>query len=171
MKNLQDSATPLRVADIVYGTIVDGPGLRTSIYFAGCAHCCPGCHNPSTWDFAGGREVAVGDLLSQVEREGLNVTLSGGDPVYQAEALLPFVAALCERGIGIWCYTGFTYEEIMEGRAGESALRLLEYVDVLVDGPYVEALRDPSLHFRGSANQRLVDLRRSVPGELVFYDK
>ncbi len=81
MKNLQDSATPLRVADIVYGTIVDGPGLRTSIYFAGCAHRCPGCHNPSTWDFAGGREVAVGDLLSQVEREGLNVTLSGGDPV------------------------------------------------------------------------------------------
>ena len=126
MKNLQDSATPLRVADIVYGTIVDGPGLRTSIYFAGCAHRCPGCHNPSTWDFAGGREVAVGDLLSQVEREGLNVTLSGGDPVYQAEALLPFVAALCERGIGIWCYTGFTYEEIMEGRAGESALRLLD---------------------------------------------
>lgn len=168
MKDTASGAT-LRVVDIVDGTIVDGPGLRTSIYLAGCAHRCPGCHNPSTWDFAAGRDMSVGELLAHVGREGLNVTLSGGDPIYQAGALLPFAAALKEQGYKIWCYTGFTYEAIMTGEAGDDAIALLDHIDVLVDGPYVEALRDTTLRFRGSSNQRLVDLRRSRPGSVALY--
>lgn len=159
----------LRIVDIVDGTIVDGPGLRTSIYLAGCAHRCQGCHNPATWDFAAGRDMSAGELLEHVGREGLNVTLSGGDPIYQAEALLPFAAALKEQGYNLWCYTGFTYEDIMAGEAGAAAIALLDHIDVLVDGPYVEALRDTSLRFRGSSNQRLIDLRRSTPGRVALY--
>ena len=163
MPNLQSSTTvlstskPLRVVDIVDGTSVDGPGLRTSIYFAGCAHRCPGCHNPSTWPADAGRNMTVEELLHHVDVNDFNVTLTGGDPVYQAEALLPLVEGLKARGKSVWCYTGFTLEELLEEpRAGVK--ELLGMIDVLVDGPYVEALRDTSLRFRGSANQRLLNM-------------
>lgn len=157
----------MRVIDIVPGTTVDGPGLRTSIYFAGCTHCCPDCHNPHTHSPSAGRAVSVDDLMDIVEEHGFDVTFTGGDPMFQAEAILPLAQALVERGFRIWCYTGYTYEQVMASR---SMRRLLDYIDVLVDGPFITSLRDTGLRFRGSSNQRLVDVIRSKMGAVVEYE-
>lgn len=146
---------PLRVIDIIEGTSVDGPGLRTSIYFAGCRHHCPGCHNPTTWPFDAGHDMTVDELLKIIERADFNVTFTGGDPVYQAESLLPVAQAVARRGKTIWLYTGFTYEELQKM---PQAMALMPYLEAIVDGPYVEALRNPSLPFRGSDNQRIIRL-------------
>ncbi len=152
----------IRVLDILEETMADGPGLRTSIYCAGCAHHCPGCHNPQSWDFAGGREMSVQELLDVIRSDEFsNVTFSGGDPLYQVEAFTELARRIkADTGKTIWCYTGFTYEEI----ASDARMsRILPYLDVLVDGPFVEALRDPELHFRGSSNQRIIHLEGGRP--------
>ena len=148
----------IRILDILEETMMDGPGLRTSIYCAGCAHRCPGCHNPQSWDFSGGREVTVDELLDVIKAdEFANVTFSGGDPLYQVEAFTELARRIKEEtDKTIWCYTGFTYEEIL---ADTRLSQILPYLDVLVDGPYVEALRDTNLPFRGSSNQRIINLK------------
>ena len=137
--------------------MADGPGLRTSIYCAGCAHACPGCHNPQSWDFKGGREVDVQDILDVIKSdEFANVTFSGGDPLYQpVDALTEFARQIRAEGYTLWCYTGFVYEQLCD-RADLQPL--LSLVNVLVDGPFVASLRDSSLRFRGSSNQRLLAL-------------
>lgn len=145
----------LRVVDIVEGTSVDGPGLRTSIYFAGCEHHCPGCHNPSTWSFDAGRDMTVDEIMAIVIENDFDVTFSGGDPMYQATAVAELARHIHALGKTIWCYTGFVYEQIKDR---QPYAELLANIDVLVDGPYIEALRDISLHFRGSSNQRLIEL-------------
>ena len=152
-------ATKIRILDILEETMADGPGLRTSIYCAGCAHHCPGCHNPQSWDFKGGYEVTVDELLEVIKAdEFANVTFSGGDPFYQVEAFTELARRIKEEtGKTIWCYTGFTYEEIQED---PRLSQMLPYLDVLVDGPYVEALRDTDLRFRGSSNQRIIELNK-----------
>lgn len=154
----------MRILDIIEGTSVDGPGLRTAIYFAGCRHECPGCHNPQSWPMDAGYEISADRLIEIVEEAGADVTLTGGDPVYQAADIIPFCRELKRRGRNVWLYTGFRYEELMTGNASKE---LLEYIDVVVDGPFVESLRDTSLLFRGSSNQRLVDVRGSEPGQIV----
>ena len=148
----------IRILDILEETMMDGPGLRTSIYCAGCAHHCPGCHNPQSWDFAGGREVTVDELLEVIKAdEFANVTFSGGDPLYQVEAFTELARRIKdETDKTIWCYTGFTYEEVL---ADPRMSQILPYLDVLVDGPYVEALRDTNLPFRGRSNQRIIQLK------------
>lgn len=159
--------TVLRVLDIVPGTSVDGPGLRTSVYFAGCAHRCPGCHNPQSWDFAAGREMTIDEIVSEISNHGFNVTFSGGDPVYQLTAMIPLAQRLRQDGYTIWCYTGFMYEDLLDMRDMD---RLLDCLEVIVDGPFVESLRDTSLLFRGSANQRLVDIAKSrAKGSVVLW--
>lgn len=145
----------MRILDIVDGTIVDGPGLRTSIYFAGCAHKCQGCHNPQSWPFDSGREVTEDEIINHVRENGFNVTLTGGDPLYQIEEILPLCQRLRQEGFNIWCYTGFTIEEI---EASTSLSRILNAVDAIVEGPFIESLRDISLQFRGSSNQRIIHL-------------
>ena len=145
----------MRVLDIVDGTSVDGPGLRTSIYFAGCTHHCPGCHNPQSWDADGGREMSVEEIMSVVRENDFNVTFSGGDPLLQVDALVPLAEAIRAEGYTIWCYTGYLYEAV---KADERLNRILPLLDALVDGPFVEALRDTSLRFRGSSNQRIIEL-------------
>ena len=161
----------LRVVDIVDGTSVDGPGLRTSIYFAGCDHRCPGCHNPSTWPHDDGRDMSISEIIARIDDNGFNVTFSGGDPLYQADKVAVLAEEIKRRlGKTVWCYTGFTYDELAEGP--EDVRRLLRAVDVLVDGPFVEALRDTSLLFRGSANQRLIDVRATVEaGHIVDWTR
>lgn len=149
----------LQVLDVLAGTSVDGPGLRTSIYFAGCAHKCPGCHNPQSWDFAGGRPWLVKDLVKRIEQEGFNVSFSGGDPVYQLPGITELAKAIYEKGFTIWMYTGFSFSELT---GMENVCDLLQYVDVVVDGPFIEALRDSSIRFRGSSNQRLIDVKSSL---------
>lgn len=151
----------LRVLDIIAGTSVDGPGLRTSIYLAGCSHHCPGCHNPHSWDFTGGREMTVSEILEEVDRHGFNVTFSGGDPIYQYRSLTKLAKELNERGYTIWCYTGFLFEEL---RGNPAMTPLLEQLEAVVDGPFIEARKDSSLLFRGSANQRIIDVAASISG-------
>lgn len=147
----------IRILDILEETMADGPGLRTSIYCAGCAHHCPGCHNPQSWDFMGGREVSVDEILEVIKADEFSdVTFSGGDPLYQVEAFTELARRIKEEtGKNIWCYTGFTYEEIL---ADARLSMILPYIDTLVDGPFVAELRDPDLHFRGSSNQRIIHL-------------
>ncbi|MDE6702591.1 MAG: anaerobic ribonucleoside-triphosphate reductase activating protein [Muribaculaceae bacterium] len=145
----------LRVVDIVDGTSVDGPGLRTSIYFAGCDHRCPGCHNPSTWDFNAGKDMTVDELMLRIIDNEFNVTFSGGDPLYQLEPLTALARAVKAAGKTIWCYTGFIYEDLL---ADPRYAEILSLIDVLVDGPFILALRDTDLRFRGSSNQRIIPL-------------
>ena len=145
----------LRVIDIVDGTIVDGPGLRTSIYFAGCSHHCPGCHNPQSWDFNAGHDMTIVELVEHIRENDFDVTLSGGDPMYQLDAIIPLCREIHALGKKIWLYTGYTIEEI---KASESLSRILGEVDAIVEGPFIESLRDLSLHFRGSSNQRIITL-------------
>ena len=154
-----DQSPILRVIDIVDGTSVDGPGLRTSIYFAGCDHRCPGCHNPSTWDFRAGSEMTVDQLMRRIIDNDFNVTFSGGDPLYQLQPLTALARAVKAAGKTIWCYTGFIYEDLL---ADKKYSELLSLIDVLVDGPFILSLRDPDLPFRGSSNQRLIDLNAVI---------
>lgn len=154
-----DQSPILRVIDIVDGTSVDGPGLRTSIYFAGCDHRCPGCHNPSTWDFRAGSEMTVDQLMRRIIDNDFNVTFSGGDPLYQLQPLTALARAVKTAGKTIWCYTGFIYEDLL---ADKKYSELLSLIDVLVDGPFIMSLRDPDLPFRGSSNQRLIDLNAVI---------
>ena len=154
-----DQSPILRVIDIVDGTSVDGPGLRTSIYFAGCDHRCPGCHNPSTWDFRAGYEMTVDQLMRRIIDNDFDVTFSGGDPLYQLQPLTALARAVKAAGKTIWCYTGFIYEDLL---ADKKYSELLSLIDVLVDGPFIMSLRDPDLPFRGSSNQRLIDLNAVI---------
>lgn len=147
----------IRILDILEETMADGPGLRTSIYCAGCAHHCPGCHNPQSWDFNAGREATVDELLAVIKEDKFcNVTFSGGDPLYQVEAFTELARRIKEEtGKNIWCYTGFTFEEIL---ADSRLSMILPYIDTLVEGPFIQELRDPDLHFRGSSNQRIIHI-------------
>lgn len=158
----------VRVLDIIEDTMVDGPGFRTSIYCAGCRHGCPGCHNPQSWGFDQGREMTTRQLMAIITADPYaNVTFSGGDPMYQAAGFAELAHAIHnETQKDIWCYTGFRYESLISHDQRE----LLEHVDVLVDGPYVERLRDSDLLFRGSSNQRLIDVQKSLyAGEVVLW--
>ena len=149
--------------------MVDGPGFRTSIYCAGCRHQCPGCHNPQSWDFNGGREMTVRQLMRIIEADPFTrgVTFSGGDPMYQAAGFAELARAIHQRTQkDIWCFTGFTFESLIHPDQRE----LLAELDVLVDGPFVQALHDPDLLFRGSSNQRIIDVQASLySGETVLW--
>lgn len=141
--------------DIVRGTTVDGPGFRTSIYFAGCDHNCKGCHNPESWDFNAGYEISVDELIEIITEEDFDVTLSGGDPLYQIDFAINLCKAIKEAGYKIWVYTGFRIEELSNNKQFETLAR---YIDVLVDSPFIESEKDSDLLFRGSRNQRIIRL-------------
>ena len=151
----------IRVLDIIEDTMVDGIGLRTSIYAAGCAHRCPGCHNPQSWDFGAGRLMSTEEIMDIIKADPFaDVTFSGGDPMYQADGFAELAAAIKrDTDKTIWCYTGFTFEELL---ADETKHRLLSLIDVLVDGPFVLSLRNLDLPFRGSSNQRIIDVPQSM---------
>lgn len=157
----------MRILDIIPGTSVDGPGLRTSIYFAGCKHRCPACHNPQSWDFSGGTEMTLDEVLEIIVKNDFDVTFTGGDPLYSVDEIIPLAKEIKRLGKDLWCYTGFSYETVA---ADERMSRLLQYVDVLVDGEFVESLRDVALTFRGSSNQRLVDVKKSTPDSVVEWE-
>ena len=157
----------IRILNILHDTTVDGPGFRTSIYCAGCRHHCPGCHNPESWDFSAGYEVETDQLMQEITADPFaDVTFTGGDPMFQPIEFAELAKAIrehCDKNI--WCYTGFTYEEIL---ADERMSQILPYIDTLVDGPFIADLRDPELHFRGSSNQRIIHLTKekddAIPG-------
>ena len=149
----------LRVLDIVRGTIVDGCGFRTAIYFAGCIHACKGCHNPQSWSFDSGMEMTMEEIMTVVEEEDFNVTFTGGDPMCSAADLLPLAKAIRKSGKSLWIYTGFVWEEIVNNPAMR---KLAELAEVVVDGPFIKSRKNPDLLFRGSENQRLVDVGQSI---------
>ncbi|WP_062434884.1 anaerobic ribonucleoside-triphosphate reductase activating protein [Prevotella sp. DNF00663] len=151
----------ISVLDIIHDTTVDGPGFRTSVYCAGCPNECPGCHNPQSWDINRGTPMTTQQIMHEITQDPFaNVTFSGGDPMFQAEGFLELALAIRrETNKTIWCFSGFTFETLQKK---EHTRALLEQIDVLVDGPFVQSLRDTDLLFRGSSNQRLIDVRRSL---------
>jgi len=148
----------MRIHDTIHDSIVDGPGLRYVVFTQGCPHRCSGCHNPETHDPTGGRKVSVDELIADMRKNPLldGLTLSGGEPFSQAEDCAKLAKAAHESGLNVWCYTGWTLEKLREMPEADILLR---EVDVLVDGAYVEAERSLILPWRGSANQRVIDLR------------
>ena len=153
----------LRIAGILPESVVDGPGLRYTVFVQGCPHHCPGCHNPQTHDPLGGYVADSDDLIAAMREDPLisGLTLSGGEPFCQAEALLPLARAARAAGLDVIAYSGYTLEQLLALAEKEPpVLQLLRLTDTLIDGPYREAERDLSLSFRGSANQRIIDLRQ-----------
>lgn len=160
----------LYILDILEDTTVDGPGFRTSVYCAGCPNRCPGCHNPQSWDRENGRPVAIDDILAIILADPFaDVTFSGGDPMAQPEGFTRLARAIkAQSDKNIWCFTGFLFENILENPAQKE---LLCHIDVLVDGPFVQALRDEQLRFRGSSNQRVIDVPASLArGKVVLVE-
>lgn len=150
-----------RVADIIRGTTVDGPGFRTSIYLAGCSHHCPGCQNPQTWDPEAGTDMTLDEIMDIVREEDFNVTLSGGDPFFFPEKLTILAHSIKNAGYTLWVYTGYTWEQLT---ADKRLRKPLEFIDTVVDGRFIQALRNPDLPFRGSSNQRIIDVREALHG-------
>ena len=163
----------MRVANTISDSIVDGPGLRFTVFTQGCPHRCPGCHNPETHDPQGGREVGVDELAARMEQDPLlrGLTLSGGDPFLQAGECARLARMVREKGLDVWTYTGYTYEELTAARRPDWD-ELLSCTDVLVDGPFVQAERSYAALFRGSANQRLIDMEKTRrSGQVVLWTR
>lgn len=159
-------------------SIVDGVGIRTVIWTQGCSHNCKGCHNPETHDFAGGYEFDLEDIKKRIDtligQDGL--TFSGGDPMFQPEACNELAIYAKQKGLNIWCYTGFTFEKLLELSKEKPIYKeFLNNIDVLVDGPFILSKKSLNCTFRGSTNQRLIDTKKSLitgKAELMTkYDK
>ncbi|MBQ2851306.1 MAG: anaerobic ribonucleoside-triphosphate reductase activating protein [Thermoguttaceae bacterium] len=153
----------LRIAGRVGDSIVDGPGLRYALFTQGCPRACPGCHNPQTQPLEGGEETTVEAILAEIDANPLldGVTFSGGEPFLQAAALAELAREIKKRDLNLAAYTGYLWEELIA--ANDSAWNaLLAELDVVVDGPFVQALRSWTLKFAGSTNQRFIDVRRSL---------
>ena len=174
---MQPTSETIRLAaDLQSDSIVDGPGLRTVIWTQGCAHHCKGCQNAQTWDFNGGGEVPIKmvlDAIDELEYQD-GITFSGGDPMFQPYACNKIAEYCQKKGYNIWVYTGFTYEELMEKAKTEPIyLEFLKRIDVLVDGRFILEKRNLNLLFRGSSNQRLIDMKKTIAsGDVVlFYER
>ena len=152
----------LDLAGIVGDSIVDGPGIRTTFFCQGCPHHCEGCHNPETWDFGCGTKVPVEDLVDVVQANPLcrGVTFSGGEPFAQAAGFARLARLLKEKGYEVASYSGYTFEALLEGSEDQKAL--LASIDILIDGPFVMAERSLETTFRGSRNQRILDVPKSL---------
>ncbi|MDY3617970.1 anaerobic ribonucleoside-triphosphate reductase activating protein [Agathobaculum sp.] len=162
----------MRYHNITKNDMLNGEGLRAVLWVSGCSHACPGCHNPITWDEQGGipfDQAAKDELFAELNKDYLSgVTFSGGDPLYPANR--DEITALCREiknsypDKTIWLYTGYTWNEVC-------GLPVVEWLDVLVDGRFVQAIADPQLHWRGSENQRVIDVRRTRElGQIVLLD-
>lgn len=160
----------MRIANIVQDSIVDGPGLRFVVFVQGCTHGCKGCHNPGTHDPNGGREMSVGEILDMIRKNPLvsGVTISGGEPFDQAEECLELAKGVSAMGLNLWVYTGYYFDEIWDRACWDAVwFILLDYIDVLVDGPFIENMKSYEAKFRGSRNQHLIDIPRTLETENI----
>lgn len=168
-----EAAGLLRVAGFEPESIVDGPGLRFTIFFQGCPHHCPGCHNPETHSFDGGKLLSAEDILAKVCSNELlsGVTFSGGEPMEQASKILPLAREIRKRGLNIVIFTGYLYETLLQKAAQNPDItELLSLAMLLVDGPFVLEKKSLELLYRGSSNQRLIDLPKSLKsGRVVLW--
>ena len=161
----------IRTFGTVEDSIVDGPGLRYSVFVQGCPHHCPGCHNPESHDFAGGTLTDTEALLRPMKMNPLldGLTLSGGEPMCQPEACRALADAAHAQRMNVWCYTGYTWEQLL-AEQDAARMALLQAVDVLVEGPFILSQRSLELKYCGSRNQRLVDVKKSLAtGEIVLW--
>ena len=152
----------LELSGIVSDSIVDGPGIRTTVFSQGCPHHCPGCHNPETWEFGCGTPMAEETILQIVRSNPLcrGVTFSGGEPFAQAAAFAKLAKLLKEAGYEVASYTGYTFEQLLKGNSQQ--LALLENIDILIDGPFLMEEKTLELSFRGSRNQRIIHVPESL---------
>ena len=164
----------IRLFGTANDSIVDGPGLRFAIFVQGCPHACPGCHNPESHPFDGGYEASIDALIEEIVANKLigGVTLSGGEPLAQSSACLEVAARLKEQGLNLWLYTGYLFEDVIAGTLGSPARELVSLCDVVVDGSFVEGLRSYELVWKGSSNQRVIDVPKSLEaGKAVLWEK
>ena len=158
-----DNLNTIRLAGVIPESIVDGPGMRMTIFVQGCPHHCKGCHNPETHDFNGGYTKDVQAIISCMQYDAAHyldgITISGGEPFYQAEQCAMIARAAQAMGLNVWCYTGFTFEELLKRT---EALELLIETDVLVDGRFEIRNRTLDIPFVGSSNQRIIDVKKSL---------
>ena len=148
----------IRIAGLVPESFVDGDGIRFAIFMQGCLRNCEGCHNPETHTLDGGRLIDTTEIVAALKKNPLldGITLTGGEPFLQIDAAAELARSAKSLGLSVWCYTGNKFEEL-----GDTAQKLLDNVDVLIDGEFVESLRDLELEFRGSSNQRIIDVKKS----------
>ena len=158
----------MRIAGIVRDSIVDGTGIRDVVFVQGCSHHCKGCQNHQTWDYGGGEHWFVGDIVNELSNSSNDVTISGGEPFDQYTSVLELCTQLHKQGKRIWVYTGNTVNVPIIKPYRE----LAQFVDVIVDGKFIEELKDSNLRFRGSSNQRIIDLKKSVKAnEIVLWEE
>ena len=158
----------LNLSGLISDSIVDGPGIRTTVFSQGCPHHCPGCHNPETWEFGCGTDVEEERILEIVRSNPLcrGVTFSGGEPFAQPEGFTRLAGLLKEKGYEVASYTGYTFEELLAG--SQAQRQPLETIDILIDGPFLLAEKSLEVPFRGSRNQRILDVPKSLAaGEAV----
>ena len=161
-----------RITQIQRFSVHDGPGIRTTLFAQGCPHHCAGCHNPETWDFSGGHEATTDQILGIVRFNPISrgVTFSGGEPFAQAAGFAEIAKALKAGGYEVASYSGYTYEQLLKGTPEQR--ELLEWLDVLIDGPFIQTEKSLEIAFRGSRNQRIIDVPKSLAsGETVVITK
>ena len=158
----------IRIMGIVDDSIVDGPGLRLAVFTQGCPHHCPGCHNPQSHDFNGGKLMDTDEIIEKMDDDPLldGITLTGGEPFAQPAACAELARQAHARGLNVWCYTGYTFEALLDDREKRA---LLDQVDVLVDGRFELDKRSLELKFRGSSNQRIIDVKKSLGTDEVVW--
>lgn len=164
----------IRIAGIVEESIVDGPGIRFVIFTQGCPHGCKGCHNPQTHDFNSGKDVNIDEIVNKIKEDPLlkGITLSGGEPFMQAGKLAKLIDKLSDTKLDIITYTGFKYEEIIKNANDENKFyKLLDRTDILIDGKFEEDKKDENLMYRGSSNQRAIDVELSrKSGKIIEHE-
>ena len=162
----------IKIAGIVEESIVDGPGIRFVIFTQGCPHKCVGCHNPQTHDFNMGRYENIDKLAQKIDENPLlsGITLSGGEPFLQSLELSKLIEKIKNKNLNVITYTGFTYEELIQSE-NKDVLEFLNKTDILIDGKFVLELKDENLMFRGSSNQRAIDVKKSMKeNRIIEYD-
>lgn len=168
------SENTMKIAGIIKESIVDGPGIRYVVFTQGCPHNCKGCHNPETHDFSGGKLVDIDKMVEDINKNPLlkGVTISGGEPFLQAKSVSNLISKLDRDKLDVIVYSGYKYEDLLEkANDNNSFMDLMNCSDILIDGKFEEDLKSQMLKFRGSTNQRAIDLKKSLEsGEVVLHE-